>query len=61
MRKVGLITLAVIGSAMFMSCSSSKTADYGYFGISNKKNTKKQVNALIKLNELQHRLKLCYI
>ena len=42
MRKPGLITLAVIGSAMFMSCSNSKTVRNGYFGVSNKKMTQKQ-------------------
>jgi len=42
MRKVGLITLALVTSALFSSCSCSKSAQGGYFGVSNKKATQKQ-------------------
>ena len=42
MRKAGLITLAIIGLALFTSCSSSKAAGNGYFGVSNKKATQAQ-------------------
>ena len=42
MRKAGLIAMAVVGSALFMSCSSSKTASNGYFGVSSHKANKKQ-------------------
>lgn len=42
MRKAGFIALAVFASSLLMSCSSAKTAGNGYFGVSNKKATKKQ-------------------
>jgi len=42
MRKVAIITAAIIGSALFTSCACSKSAGNGYFGVSNQKNVKKQ-------------------
>lgn len=42
MRKAGIITLVIAGSALFMSCSSSKTAGNGYFGVSNSKISKQR-------------------
>lgn len=42
MRKAGLITIALVASTLFMSCSSSKSASNGYLGVNNKKATKQQ-------------------
>ena len=56
MRKAGLITLALITSALFMSCASSKTAGNGYFGVSNKKVTEKQHK---EFKKPKHKIKKC--
>ena len=42
MRKAGIITLAVITSALFMSCLSSKSAGNGYYGVTSAKANKER-------------------
>ncbi len=56
MRKAGIISSALIISALFMSCSGAKSVGNGYFGVSNKKFTKKQHKEFAKP---KHKLKTC--
>jgi hypothetical protein len=43
MRKVALIAVVAVSTALLASCSSSSPASGGYFGVSNQKaNAKKQ-------------------
>lgn len=56
MRKAGIITLAVIGTALFMSCANSKSVNNGYFGVSNAKLVKKQQK---EFKRPKHKLDKC--
>ena len=54
MRKAGLITLAIVASTMFTSCSSSEAAQGGYFGVSNTKGNKERQK---EFKKPKHRIK----
>ena len=42
MKKVAIISLAIVGSFAFASCGASNAAGNGYHGVSNTKMKKKQ-------------------